>query len=94
MAVGVGIVGFCVQQDVCLAVSDAEKDPRFHRAISEAVGYRTRSVLCAPIARRGQVLGALEVLNRRDGTPFGPRDLAVVSYLAHQAAEHLARTGG
>jgi hypothetical protein len=89
--VGVGIVGFCVQEDVCLAVSDAEKDARFHRAISEAVGYRTRSILCAPIGRGGQVLGALEVLNQRGPGPFDVQDLAVVAYLAHQCAEHLAR---
>jgi hypothetical protein len=92
--IGVGIVGFCVQEDVCLAISDAEKDPRFHREISEAVGYRTCSILCAPIARRGQVLGALEVLNKRGAAAFGPHDLAVLSYLAHQAAEHLARHRG
>lgn len=92
--VGVGIAGFCVREDVALAVSDPGKDPRFHRAISQAIGYETRSILCAPIARQGQVLGALEVLNRRGGLPFGARDLAVLSYLAHHAAEHLARTGG
>jgi sigma-B regulation protein RsbU (phosphoserine phosphatase) len=72
-------------------VSDAEKDPRFHRAVSEAVGYETRSVLCAPIGEGGRVLGALEVLNKRGGSPFEPVDLAVVSYLAHQAAQLIAR---
>lgn len=87
--VGVGIVGFCAQEDVCLAVSDAERDPRFHRAISEAIGYETRSILCAPIARKGRVLGALEVLNKRGGGPFDAADLAVLSYLAHQAAAFL-----
>jgi len=83
--VGVGIVGFCAQEDVCLAISDAEKDPRFHRAVSDAIGYETRSLLCAPIAQKGQVLGALEVLNKRGGRPFDAADLAVLSYLAHQA---------
>jgi hypothetical protein len=89
LPVGAGLAGFCVREDVCLAVSDAERDPRFHRAISEAIGYPVRSLLCAPIARRGEVLGALEVLNKRGGAPFGAHDLAVVSYLAHQAAEIL-----
>jgi hypothetical protein len=91
--VGVGIVGFCVREDVALAVSDAQRDPRFHRAISEAIGYETGSILCAPIALKGQVLGALEVLNRRGGIPFGAQDLAVLTYLAHHAATHLARGG-
>ncbi len=91
---GVGLVGFSAQENVCVAVSDAQKDPRFYRAVSEAVGYETRSLLCAPIARKGRVLGALEVLNKLGGRPFEERDLAIVTYLAHQAAEVLERTGG
>jgi hypothetical protein len=87
---GVGIVGFCAREDVCLAISDAQQDPRFYRAISEAIGYETRSILCAPIARDGRVYGALEVLNKRGGQAFGPDDLAIVAYLAHHAAGHLA----
>lgn len=88
--VGVGVVGFCARENVCLAVSDVEKDPRFHRAVSQAIGYATRSLLCAPVARGGRVLGALEVLNKRGGA-FDPRDVAVLAYLAHQAAALLAR---
>ncbi|HUL58726.1 MAG TPA: GAF domain-containing protein [Anaeromyxobacteraceae bacterium] len=91
---GVGIVGFSAMENVSVAVSDAPRDPRFYRAVSEAVGYETRSILCAPIARQGRVLGALEVLNKRGDRPFAKTDLAVVAYLAHQAAELLQRTGG
>ena len=90
---GVGVVGFCAQEGVAVAVSDAARDPRFHRAISEAIGYETRSLLCAPIARAGQVLGALEVLNKRGGAAFDEQDVAVLSYLGERAAEHLARRG-
>ncbi|MFO0582952.1 MAG: GAF domain-containing protein [Anaeromyxobacter sp.] len=88
--VGVGIVGYCAQENVCLAVSDAQKDKRFHRAISEAIGYETRSLLCAPIARENTVLGAIEVLNKR-GAAFDAGDLAALAYLAAQAAEFLHR---
>lgn len=87
---GVGIAGFCARENVALAVSDVDRDPRFHREISEAVGHETRSLLCAPIARAGRVLGAMELVNRRGAVPFGPLDLAVLSYLAHRAAELLA----
>jgi GAF domain-containing protein len=87
--VGVGIVGYCAQENVCLAVSDANKDPRFHRAISEAIGYETRSLLCAPIAREGTVLGAMEVMNKAGGAAFDQGDLAVLAYLASQAAAFL-----
>lgn len=90
---GAGIVGFCASHDVGLAVSEAEKDPRFHRAVSVAIGHPARSLLCAPMAKRGMVLGAFELVNRRGGGPFGKGDLAVLSYLAHQAAELVWRTG-
>jgi len=86
--VGTGIVGFCAQEVVCLAVSDVEKDPRFFRRISRAVGYETRSILCSPIVRSGRVFGALELKNRKGGS-FAEADLAVLAYLSHQAATFL-----
>ena len=92
--IGVGVVGFCAQENVCLAVSDVEKDPRFYRAVSEATGYQTRSLLCAPMARQGRVVGCLEVLNKKGGKPYDQKDMAVLSYLAAQAASFLARLDG
>jgi len=89
--IGVGVVGFCAQENVCLAVSDVEKDPRFYRAVSEATGYQTRSLLCAPMARQGRVVGCLEVLNKKGAKPYDQKDMAVLSYLAAQAASFLAR---
>jgi sigma-B regulation protein RsbU (phosphoserine phosphatase) len=89
-----GVVGYCVREGVALAVSDARKDRRHLWDVSVAIDYETRSILCAPIARRGHVLGALEVLNKRGGAPFDAQDLAVLSELAREAAEHLARCGG
>jgi putative methionine-R-sulfoxide reductase with GAF domain len=91
--IGTGIAGFSARENVCVAVSDAAKDPRFHRAVSDAIGYETRSLLCAPIARGAKVLGVLEVLNKRGGEAFRPTDVAVVAYLAHQAAEVMERKG-
>jgi hypothetical protein len=88
---GVGIVGFCALENVCLAVSDVEKDPRFYRAISQALGYSTRSLLCTPIASRGRVHGALELVNKLGERPFDQADLAILSYLSFQAGEFLDR---
>jgi hypothetical protein len=87
---GKGIVGVCARENVCLAVSDAEKDARFYRAVAEAIGYATRSALCAPISAGGRVRGAMELINKSGG-PFSPGDLAVLSYVAHKAGEFLDR---
>jgi len=90
---GLGLVGFCAQEGVCVAVSDAAHHPRHFRGIAEAVGYEARSVLCAPLTFEGERFGALQVLNRLDGDHFGPTDVTVVSYLASRAAEWMARAG-
>jgi putative methionine-R-sulfoxide reductase with GAF domain len=89
--IGVGIAGFCARENVCVAVSEAGRDPRHAREVARAIQYEARSLLCAPIVRQGKVLGVLEVLNKRGGEPFRPTDVAVISYLAHQAAALLGR---
>jgi hypothetical protein len=37
------------------------------------------------------VVGCLEVLNKKSGKPYDQKDMAVLSYLAAQAAAFLAR---
>jgi hypothetical protein len=88
---GLGLVGFCAQERVCVAVSDAEHHPRYFRGIAEAVGYESHSVLCAPMLLEGELFGALQVINRRGGVPFGPTDVTVLSYLASRAGEWMSR---
>jgi adenylate cyclase len=56
-------------------IPDAYAEPLFNPAVDQATGYRTRTILCVPIAdRRGAVFAVAQVLNRRDGRPFDARD--------------------
>jgi len=90
---GQGIVGFCAQEGVALAISDAEKDPRFYAAISEALGYETRSILCSPALKNGRVFGAVELINRAHGTAYTSHEIDIVNYLAHAFADYLISMG-
>ena len=76
-----------------LAISDADQDPRFFRAVSDRLGYETRSVITVPIQREGQVMGALQLINRREGSTFSEPDLAILDYLGRECAEYLRATG-
>ncbi len=88
---GQGIVGFCAENAVGLAVSDAERDPRFYAAISEKIGYPTRSILCVPVQDEGEVVGALELINKKSSDTFNERDLGVASFISQQLARYLLR---
>jgi GAF domain-containing protein len=93
MPVGVGIVGFCAQEAVSLAISDTQKDPRFYKNVSKKLGYDTRSILCAPMVSDGRTFGCLEVINKKGTSHFTDSELAILAYVAHQGAKYLEQTG-
>lgn len=64
---GQGIAGRVVQNQTPAIVNDVRTDYRFYGKIDEAIGFRTKSLLCAPLIVQGQSIGALEVINKRQG---------------------------
>jgi hypothetical protein len=90
--VGVGIVGFCAKEAVSLAISDTEKDDRFHREVSQKIGYRTRSILCAPMVSGGRTFGCIEIINKRGSSHFSDAELAILAYVAHEGARFMEST--
>jgi hypothetical protein len=90
---GQGIVGFCAQEGVSLAISEVQRDPRFCANISKSIGYETRSILCAPAQAQGRVFGAIELLNKTHGSSFTAGEVNVLNFLAHEFAEYLKSTG-
>jgi len=92
------IAGWVANHQETTLVPDAYEDSRFTPAYDRRTGFRTRSVLCAPLVAKGRPLGVIQVLNRRDGRPFDAADKelaeAVASLIAVailNAEEHQAR---
>jgi len=83
---GQGIVGRSIADGRAVLVSDVARDRRWFKGVDQVSGYQTRSLLCVPLRVKGQVIGALEVLNKRDG-PFTDDDLRLVSSLGDLAAQ-------
>src|SRR5919107_1843672 len=72
-------------------IRDAQKDPRWSTEIATKIGYATTSMLTAPIIRREQIRGVLQVLNKRDGV-FTTRDEEFIRVLAEQIGRALDYT--
>ncbi|AXQ29761.1 GAF domain-containing protein [Solimonas sp. K1W22B-7] len=86
LPLGSGIVGRAVQLDEPQLVADTRKDPDFVPP-SAQMNYQVRSILCAPLSVKGQRLGAVEVINRRDcDNLFNERDCEALATLANAAA--------
>ena len=83
---GQGIVGQSIADGRAVLVADVVSDPRWFGGVDQVSGYETRSLMCVPLRVKGQVIGALEVLNKRDG-PFTDDDLRLVTSLGDLAAQ-------
>jgi signal transduction histidine kinase len=93
LPLGRGIAGAVVADRKLANVPDAYQDPRFLPDFDQASGYRTRSILCAPVLdRRGSVVAAVQVLNRLDGQPFDGGDAAALSAVSAQVSVALENT--
>ncbi|MBI3564814.1 MAG: GAF domain-containing protein [Elusimicrobia bacterium] len=86
---GQGLCGWVAKYREPLVVDDAYADARFLKKFDEATGYKTRAVLVMPLYDRLELVGVLELINKRAG-PFDPADLAFVK-AACQSAGHALR---
>jgi HD-GYP domain-containing protein (c-di-GMP phosphodiesterase class II) len=81
-----GIVGAVATSGEPIRIADAYADPRFNRRVDMDTGYHTKSILAVPMKNtRGEVVGVLQAINRRDGT-FTPEDEELLGALAGPAA--------
>ena len=81
-----GIAGWVASHGELANVPDAAEDERCDGELDEHRGWRTHSVLCAPVhGRHDDVIGVLEVINKRIGI-FDENDESVVRVFADQAA--------
>ncbi len=85
VALGEGIAGRVARNGQALITNDAREGGHSGR-FDLLTGLETRSILAVPLRVRGEVVGALEVVNREGETPFSQADLELFQAIANQAA--------
>jgi len=83
---GRGIAGWVLENVQPLLVPDAYADPRFFSDTDKKTGFRTRSILCVPLQRRGKEIGVLQVLNPIGREAFDEGDLEAFAAYGNLAA--------
>jgi signal transduction histidine kinase len=88
LPVGEGIAGYVAKTGRTVRVKDAYRDKRFLRQWDDLTGYKTRSILAAPMKNHvGRTIGVIQVLNKGRGEgEFSQHDEELLSALATQAA--------
>lgn len=70
---------------VSILTTNAQQDPRFENQVSVAA-YQLRSILCAPLKIKNDLIGVIYVDNRAHAGIFRESDLALIDAFADQAA--------
>lgn len=81
-----GIAGAIFQSGEGEIIENAYHDPRFNDQVDRETGFRTQSILCAPIrTAKDEVIGVAQMLNKETGR-FTQRDLDVLQGITTQCA--------
>ena len=87
-----GIAGHVYTNDEGMITHDAYKHELFNRSIDEQTGFKTESILCAPVRTvNGKCIGVAQMLNKKAGR-FTKADLDLLQAMTTQAAVALQST--
>jgi GAF domain-containing protein len=84
-----GIAGAVVRSGVGEAVADCRTDARFAASLAAGTGYVPHTMLVVPLMRDEHAIGALTMLDRRDGRPYARDDIEPGVLFAELAARLL-----
>ncbi len=81
--IGQGIAGFVAKTGEPLLVKDVTKDHRWYKSISDKIDFKTKSIACSPLKIGSDIIGVLQIIDRKDGQPFDNDDLNILNVFAN-----------
>jgi adenylate cyclase len=81
-----GLAGYVARTGEVINIKDAYEDPRFNPAFDKETGFRTKTVLAAPIFdRQGEIIGVTQAMNKEGGV-FEREDEDLLKLLSSEMA--------
>ncbi len=84
--VGEGIAGEVAKSGIPILVNNVSSDTRFCSKIDDLTGFKTKSVICAPLKVDSKLIGVAEVLNPEGGKDFTEEDVRLFTIFSRLAA--------
>jgi len=87
----VGLVGHAVEENKSLVINDVQGDKHFNSEIDKKTGYETKTMMVIPMENNhGEVMGAIQVINKKENETFDEQDLKYLTLAASYAAESIS----
>jgi signal transduction histidine kinase len=85
MPLGKGIVGLVAQTGQPIITNDVKNHPAWSPLPDQLTGFTTEKLIAVPLTVEGEILGVMELLNKKNGD-FVQDDLQLLSLVASSAA--------
>jgi signal transduction histidine kinase len=79
--------GWVYRRGQPLIIQDVKLDQRHFKVIDRVTKHETHSLLAVPLIARGEILGVLEALNKKDNTHYTEEDQTILETLGARAAQ-------
>ncbi len=81
------VAGEVFRKEHALIIQDTKADQRHFKVIDIVTNHETYSLAAVPIIVRGEAIGVLEALNKRDNAHYTEEDLTILTSLAALAGQ-------
>ncbi|MGN1415737.1 MAG: ATP-binding cassette domain-containing protein, partial [Oscillospiraceae bacterium] len=82
LELGEGIAGTVVKEGKSTVVKDCQKDKRWAGRFDEVTGFVTKSMICVPLVNKYEVIGCIQIINKKDGSLYNDDDISLCENLA------------
>ena len=79
--------GWVYRRGQPLMIQDAKMDQRHFKVVDRVTRHETNSLVAVPLMVRGEVVGVLEALNKKDNAHYTEEDLTILETLGALAAQ-------
>lgn len=85
--IGESAAGWVFRKGQHLIIQNVKVDQRHFKVIDRMTNHETQSLVAVPLMVRGEVVGVLEALNKKDGAHYTEEDLTILETLGALAAQ-------
>ena len=82
LELGEGIAGTGVKEGKSTVVKDCQKDERWAGRFDSVTGFVTKSMICVPLVNKYEVIGCIQIINKKDGSLYNDEDINLCENLA------------
>ena len=90
---GVGIEGVVTSSGKSAILADTASDPRFEGTVFDEGGFQAKTMICVPLNNLHEVIGCVQIINKKDGSPFTDEELELCEQMASLAAMTIEEKG-